>query len=293
MLVTKIKWWQMTAWLAAVFLNSYCSIVSAAPGKTWSTLTVETGWDSEAGSDYYIEADLSSETGPQLLLAADSSVSATSTSETTTNSYLMGLYNNPAKALEFGVDYEYWGNSDELVTNTVRATLGWHRDNLSIRLRPQYRNITLYTRQLAMMNRRLSVDTSSTGLGIQFRYYRMSPLILSVGHLRNHYDANLSGLATGLLPRYIFSPTTLDLAYGFERDRSYVDISVDFKYAKPGVEWWQSRSAVDNSEVTVYTAYASKRLSKSWKMRLEAGRETSGNTTDDIAIAGLGFSYLW
>jgi len=259
----------------------------------YSFVTIEYGSDSNEGNYTYLTADLSSATGPRALLAAGRSKSVSSNTTITTSTFIAGLYNNPGSRFEFGIDYRYWGNESEINTNTYRLTLGWRADNFSIRILPQYRPITLYTTGLFAIRRRPTIEVDSTGLGLEFDYYGLSPLNLSLGYLKNKYDGDVSRLATGKFVRFIFSPDTLDLASGFEKDRVYVDAGFSFKIFNPGLEWLRSRSAVDGAEVIVKSVYLITRLSSSWTLDLRLGIQELSVSADKLKIASAGLSYYW
>ncbi|GMR18269.1 MAG: hypothetical protein BMS9Abin33_0675 [Gammaproteobacteria bacterium] len=279
--------------LTAVTLFTIPDISRGESSDAYSFLTIAYGQDSNDGSNAYLVADFSSATGPRALLVSGRSKSVSSNTTITTSTFIAGLYNNPGSRFEFGLDYRYWGNESEINTDTYRLTLGWRADDFSIRILPQYRPITLYTTGLFAIRRRPTIEIDSTGLGLEFDYYGLAPLYISLSYLKNEYDGDVSRLATEKFVRFIFSPDTLDLASGFEKDRVSVDAGLDFKIFSPGLEWLRSRSAVDGAEVIVKSVYLITRLSRSWTLDLRLGIQELSVTADKLKIASAGLSYYW
>jgi hypothetical protein len=278
--------------LTAFTLFTIPNISRGEFSDAYSFLTVEYGQDNNDGSNTYLAADLASATGPRALLVAGRSKSVSGNTTITTSTFIAGVYNNPGSRFEFGFDYRYWGNESEINTDTYRLTLGWHADDFSIRLLPQYRPITLYTTKRFAIRRRSTIEVDSTGLGLEFDYYGLPPLNLSLGYLKNEYDRNIR-LVKGKFVRFRFSPGTLDLASGFEKDRVYVDAGLGFKIFNPGLEWLRSRSAVDGAEIIVKSVYLITRLSRSWTLDLRLGIQELSITADKLKIASAGLSYYW
>ena len=109
------------------------------------------------------------------------------------------------------------------------------------------------------------------------------------------YKTSCSGsrLAEDFRAILIFSPETLDLASGLDKNRFTLGAGYFLATGEIGAQWSRSQSALDGNHATVITLYGSRDLSRAWRVDLSGGGQSVDYDDEQILFANLGIAYRW
>jgi hypothetical protein len=260
-----------------------------------SYLGLDWSGDEDGGDNLALDLDLTLPANGRLVLSAGESRTASDGVTITTRSYLIGLNSDPLAPFAAGLEAEHWGDKDALVSDTLRLVLTLNGEHWSLSLRPQRRTHTLYTDPLlpcpACQPR---YEVQSTAVAVDASYFSDGPWSLSAGYTRHEYDRDVSNLARyPRLARFLFTPTTLNLANGFQDYRLSLGASYAATWGLVGYDWLKSVSKVDGAVTYVNTVSVATDLSAQWSLRLHGGWQQDGATNQSLGFGGAGLSYSW
>ena len=242
---------------------------SLEPESADSSLWLEYNIGLENSKNYYAELDLAIVADHHLLLGGGKSDVLTLTDRVDLYTLTLG-YNSPYGApFEYGLIYDFWGNTDELWTNTLSVPLRWNTQNWSLSLRPQFMRIFLYTQRRFNRTRRLH-SSDSRALSGEVTYYGFERWELGVSASAYSYEADLSKLDSPIAP-FLFSDITLVLSYGFPSSRLAASLAYNFDNWRLGIRQEQTISAVDDSRLDITSLSSNFYLSNDFSLLLEAG----------------------
>jgi len=291
----------LLAWLCYLFcgdaaaygqnLNAVDDFGSALIPVKRSMLTIGVGADGQGTLDSYIDLEIGFKSWLLNFFYAENNTPYDKTS-TDTRSYLLGVSSNPINDFFIGGEYGYWGRNGELTINSLAGVMGLNFSDWSVSLLPQLRAIKLYT--IGRLASRIpQINIGSPGYGVNATYYGFADWIFSAGYFLNYYSENLRRLADSPLIIYIFSPSTLQLASGFEKSGLTFDATYILNHGTIGVDLLRSRSAIDNSVSNVIATSASWDLFSAWQLQLRIGAQGVSYDDSIISFAGLAVSYRW
>lgn len=206
-----------------------------------------------------------------------------------TSNYSIQLVHQTPGNVDLGIGYSYWGNDDELWTETVELLMAIHGDNFSIQIQPRFSKLNIYT--VPIMGTRRLGDTDSEGWGISFNYYGLKNWLLTISGTDYEYDADLTKLNT-LLSQFVFSNTTLLLSDSFLEKSTTLEIKKQFNTFDLGFAVSQSTSAIDHSEIDHNALNLEWFTSKDYSLFFETGSVLPefGNSSKYIS---MGIGALW
>ncbi len=241
---------------------------SLKPELQDNSLRLEYSSGLENSKNFYGELDLTIATNNHLLLGSGKSDILTSTNRLQLYNFMLG-YNSPyGEPFEFGLVYDYWGNTDELWTNTLSIPLRWNTRDWSMTLQPQFMQINLYSQRFNKP--RHLHHSNSRSLSGSIRYYGFDRWELGIAGSRYRYEADL-GKLNNPLARLLFSDVTLVLSYGFPRSRFSGNIAYNFDAWRLGVKQEQTVSAVDSSRLIITSLNTSFYLTDDFSLSIEGG----------------------
>ncbi len=266
----------------------------AASDELPSQLSVEGSAGDDGRRDLYLDLDLAIG-GPRLLFSAAQAHIDNEFSNYTTQSFLVGMVNDPLRVLNYGVELEQWGRAGHITSTTVRGLLAWNGLDWRLAVHPQWREIMLSTSDLCRRFPRCPDHwrIESPGIRLDASYYWQSWGV-SLGYAVHDYDRDLTPLASNPWAIRLFSPLALELVMGFED----YGIGAGLRYASSrvllSVDEYRSVSAVDGLASWLTSVRLSIDLDRQWRLRLNGGLlrlpEISGGNT---LYAGLGAAYSW
>jgi len=251
-----------------------------------SQLNLERGWDSADGSDYFVDADIDL-SGPRLFIGygeSDSQLGSTVLNTTTTQ---VELSSNPFNDTAMAIGYSEWGQDGEIDIKTYRLDFIFNTDNWGFRLAPQTREIELYT--LAAMRPKINLD--SDGINVGINYYAAEPFYIGAVYSAHNYSRNLSTLSTDPRLALIFSPATMEYAFGFEKERIAGNMGLAFSWGSAGIDGSRSVSEIDNSISTSIAVSIRYKLNKHWSIKARGGQSDNSFSTAKISFGSVSVGY--
>ncbi|HEB55908.1 MAG TPA: hypothetical protein ENI98_06305 [Gammaproteobacteria bacterium] len=241
---------------------------SLNPESQDNSLRLEYSSSLENSKNLYGQLDLVIATNNHLLLGSGKSDVLTSTNRLQLYSFMLG-YNSPyGEAFEFGLTYDYWGNTNELWTNTLSMPLRWNIRDWSVALQPQFMRINLYSRGFNKPGH--LHHSNSQSLSGAIRYYGFNRWELGIAGSRYRYETD-PGKLNNPLARFLFSDVTLVLSYGFPRSRFAVNIAYNFDTWHLGLKQEQTISAVDSNRLVITSLNTSFYLTDNFSLSIESG----------------------
>ncbi|VAW94099.1 hypothetical protein MNBD_GAMMA23-2168 [hydrothermal vent metagenome] len=224
--------------------------------------------NSTQSSSLDISVDATEQT--QLYLGAGESVIKDDSGEITVASYNIGLSVLADEQLDYGVGYSYWGNSNEISTETVHLSLSLYTEDWKFTMRPELQQIVLYTKSA-----RRQVDINGSGFYSSVEYFGFDKVEFFYAHSNYTYNKNLTLLNTRLADLF-FSNTSLLLGGSFieKRDQAEVAFNLDGNNGLPNriaVSYSQSLIAIDKSHSKTVALNLRFDLSKNIELELEGG----------------------
>ncbi len=259
-----------------------------------SLLSVEWSAGDDGRRDRYLDIDLAIG-GPRLLFSVAQMRIDNEFSDYSTQSFLIGMVNDPLQVLNYGAELEQWGREGHITSITLRGFFAYNSLDWTLVVRPQWRNIVLSASDRC---RRFPAcpdewQIESYGLRTDASYYWRT-WGLALGLSVHDYDRDLTPLATNPRAIRLFSPLALELAMGFED----YGISVGLRYAFPrallSVDEYRSVSAVDGLASWLTNVRLSIDLERQWRLRLNGGLLRMPDIDDGSTLyAGVGAVYSW
>ncbi len=259
-----------------------------------SQLSVEWSAGDDGRNDLYLDLDLAIG-GPRLLFSAAQSRIDNEFSSYITESYLVGMVNDPLQTWNYGAELEQWGRKGDISVTTVRGFFAYNAFDWSVALRPQRRNIVLSTSPFCRRFPSCPDDwqVESYGIGIDGSYYWRA-WGFTLGLSLQDYDRDLSPLVSSAYVIRLFSPLALELTTGFEDYGLSAGLRYAFRRGLLSVDEYRSVSAVDGLVSWLSSVRLSIDLDPQWRLRLNGGLLHLPEFNDGGTLyAGLGFAYSW
>lgn len=268
-----------------LFLSLTVPVLSEAADTLPTQINLEKGWDSEQGRDYFIDADINLG-GPRLSIGygeSDSQYEAT-VLDTTTRQF--SFSSNPLSDISTSMGYSEWGQEGEINIRSYRLDFVFNTGNWSLSVGPQTRDIEVHT--LLMFIPVIDMDSNGTNLGISYYGARWN---IGLNYSEHDYSRNVAILATDPRLGLIFSPVTMEHAYGFEKNRISTDFGYLLNWGSMGMDYLHSVSAVDDSVSTATAIYMRYKIDNNWNISLRGGQSDNSFSMQKTTFATLGLGY--
>lgn len=266
--------WLSTLLVALLSANSFAAesfldYVSKIDDTPRSSLWMEYQTSDDDSTDFYLDMGLYLNSSGKLIIGiGESQIHDFNQSIDTTN-YNLHFIHQSENNVDIGIGYSYWGNDDDLWTETVELLLAFHSENFSLRLQPRFTTLNAFTAPLA--GRRRHGDSDGEGLGVSISYYGIKDWIFTFSTTEYDYDADLTKFDT-LLAQLIFSNTTLLLSDSFlEKSRSF-EIKKQFNNFDLGLLIGESTSAIDRSKVDTAAVNLESFINRNYSLFIETGK---------------------
>lgn len=254
-------------------------------------VTVSLGTDSEQGQQQYIAIDLQFLAQTRLSGAfINSDQSSVNNKNLDTETYALGLSSNQGEAFRFGVEFERWGQTDVVTTDTWRAALEYNTHNLSFSISPEQQLISIY-----LPSGFKFFETSSTGWGLGADLSVLDNILFSLGFIEYKYSRKIPRADQILVRiRPYYALFLLKLTSGFEKRRKTVGVSYQFSVVGIGLDWVQSTSVFDGEKTEIVSMNIDLPIQESWSVNLQFGKQSANaNKVDDMTFGYLALSYYW
>ena len=280
--------WLSTLLAALTCVNSFAAesfldYVSEIDDIPRSSLWMEYQTSDDDSTDFYLDIGLYLNQSDKLKIGiGESQIHDLNQSIDTTN-YNIHFIHQSEKNIDIGIGYSYWGNKDELWTETVELLLAFHNDNFSLRLQPRFTTLNAFTAPLA--GRRRHGDSDGEGLGVSISYYGIKDWIFNFSTTEYDYDADLTKFDT-LLAQLIFSNTTLLLSDNFLEKSNTFEIKKQFNHFDLGLLVGESTSAIDHSKVDSTAVNLESFINPNYSLFIETGKAEpeSGDPSNYLTV---------
>lgn len=286
--------WLSTLLVTLVCANSFAAesfldYVSKIDDTPRSSLWMEYQTSDDDSTDFYLDMGLYLNSSDKLIIGiGESQIHDINQSINTTN-YNLHFIHQSENNVDVGIGYSYWGNDNELWTQTVNLMLAIHSGDFSFRLQPRYTTLNIYT--LPIMGNRRLINADSRGWGTSLSYYGFENWIVTISATDYDYDKDLTRLDTSLA-QIIFSNTTLLLSDNFLEKSSSLEIKKQFSQFDLGFVVSKSVSAIDHSNIDSRAINLEWFIDSDYSLFLETG-ESLPESGDTGSYITAGFSALF
>lgn len=267
-----------------------------------ASVSLDYGWDSETGRNYYTNLDFPV-FEKRLLLSGgkNTSLNSETNEEESSTSYSIGIFNDGRDTLGLGVEYRSWNFENIVEINSLRGTIELNFPDVVFSLTPQFRNIS-YTDTVTFLNnsRELDIHIDSSGYNTSLIIYMPADIWVSGAYAAHQYNDEIFAfnsrrsffeIAAQQNSIVRLSPVVLDNTYGLEKNRSSADIGVDFKQTGISIGWSESVSAVDEESSTTTNGKIYWRMDKHWQISLSGGVQSNSINSDKTSYGVLSARY--
>lgn len=252
-----------------------------------NTLYLEYSSGLKDSRDFSLSADIALPTGDRLIVGARKSDLSSNTGQYPAYGFSAAFHSEYGRPFEWGIAYDFWGNTDDLWTNAISLPLRLNTNNWSFSLRPEYTQINIY-RRILFNNSRVLIETSSTALDTSLSYYGWHNWDITARVAGYQYEDNIEGLSRPVAQLY-FSDIALVLSYGFPKYRASLQAGYQFTHLYFALKQERTVSAVDQARLDITSAKTAYNFSDALTLHLEGGhiQIDDGSTTQYLKLAGL------
>lgn len=267
-----------------------------------ASLSVDLGWDSESGQNYYSSLDLPVY-DQRLLLSGgkNTSLNSETDEQESSTSYAIGFFSDPRDKLGLGVEYRSWKFEESVEINALRGTIEVNYPAVVFSVTPQFRNIAFNdTLQTIAGPREVEVHIDSTGYNANLTIYMPGDVWLSGSYASHIYNDEIFLLGQS---RSFFdivqqetslvrlSPGVLNNTYGLEKNRTGFNFGLDFATTGLLIGWSESLSAVDGETTTTTDGGIYWYPEKHWRLGLNGGVQDNSSNSDQISFGSISLKY--
>jgi hypothetical protein len=259
-----------------------------------NVFTLSASWDSDDGNDYYFDADIGISDGHRLYFSAGM-IEWPDDDQINPNldpvNFLLGFENHPYIKIPLGVEYEYWGEDEEVTVDTLRGSVGYNTQYVYFEIQPQMRDFNIFFAN----DRKLDFSSKGFTLGIDINALDN----VSVGFKYAEHDYNelalrfLRALAATrpLLAQYM--RLRLINTIGLQDKIYTLDATCYFQSAEIGAYWLQSRSAIDDAVTDAYGANIGIYFLDDWSLDVQLGSQSTEGYSDEFNYGTVSLSYYY
>jgi len=250
-------------------------------------LSINYNIDSNDGRDVFLYTNLGLKPRHRLSLGLGEQNETVSESEEglNSNTYLAGYSYYSDKGLQFGAEYENWGEKDKITTDTLSVFASFKIDMVSVAISPQFRNITVYT------NSQCSGEIDSNALKINLDLYPSESWSVSAAYTSFDYSKNRSRLLSCVDPGELSLVIARLQLVAYDNQRT-----LGFEYYQDtetyGFQWSQSESAIDAAIVHGINAYMSTDALEDWSITVTIGIQENYDDSTTQSLQGT-LTYYW
>jgi hypothetical protein len=231
----------LTTSLAATLCLPVCRPAIADGLIDSRSVTVEAGYDSDSAKTWYIDTQLGLSSGYWIYLAAQKNdIGSFYGIDLDSRSYFAGFGSDPEAEWSYDLTYEDWGNSDDIDTDALRATITWTRGDWAFSLMPEYREI-----DLAGVDSGDSFSFNERGLGGGVQYSGIEDWVLYLEQYEYDFSKDPDFLEDVVVTdRLTF--TAVSLASGFYDYETVLGIGRWLDPVYITLQYTRDKSAIDN-----------------------------------------------
>lgn len=280
----------LSEWLSR-FLIACCILyipAAQAGGDKLSSLWLSYTEDENNESSVLAELSIALDPDNILILRAGQNDTSFLSETITTNEYYLGLSSFEKAPWSFDVGYEYWGKSGQMEINSMQLTPNWHSNDWVLGVNLEYKQIDLYTRQLA--TGQFKYETTAAGYGPMLQLY-IDNWSLGLYGMWYSYEDDLTRLnslyALVLLGVRNWTHTSVLSEW-------YAGGEIQYTLAtwRLALSYSHSVAAVDAAESDTLALLAGIDMDKETHLELEVGRTEQGQgLSTEYAGVSLGFDF--
>ncbi|MDE2195899.1 MAG: hypothetical protein KGJ56_01725 [Gammaproteobacteria bacterium] len=241
-------------WLLALALLGWVPLAAATGGNaagSSGSLTLNTSLSVDAADDhdYQLGGQVGVSDSTFLNFLSEYTSSPASSTDLVTHTDSLGVEQALGRHAGFGLRYESWGKSNDLVSDAFYGSVYWQTRDWQLTASPGTRRITLYTRSgkiANLLNLPNSIDIRDNPLGLRVDYSGVENWLFEVSTTRHHYsrDPSVLGRRIALL---FFTGSALTLSQGFLSHSSTARVERDFDLTSLAMDYEIDRSALDGT----------------------------------------------
>lgn len=256
-----------------------------------SSITAEAGVDGEGSQETSLDLDLALARGERLRLFAGTSSYASDDTRIDVDTLRLGLASDPLNPVAFDVEYEWWGNRDDIEIGAWRLGVTWSGARWSARALWESREIRLFT-QGVFAPIRPFVDFDSDGWELALTYSTLEAWDFTVSRREIDYSAQVGKLSTARLAPYVFTATAFGLGSGLLESHTGLEAVRYFAQGSVAFTWERTDSAVDGSHSHSLAVAWSQALDDAWTLTARVGQfDAAGG--DGTPFGSVALSYAW
>lgn len=253
--------------------------------------------DSSATEDIYVDLNLQLGGGYELQLGAGKTTSPPEQGDLATDAYTIGFNSDVTQGFFYGARYQSVRESGAFEIDTYGLLLGINAGNWVVRLRPEYREISLvvdpdprfliFPRIAALRGQRGNVEAH--GLDLLLSYEGGDEWWFSIGGFVNDYTRDLSRFNR---VADLFAAKTLSFSAGLAEHGAGAAVGYSFAAAGLELKYDTSQSTTDGSRSDVVALRLDVYGLDPYGLTLEAGA-IDADTDAANHYFGLSLGYFW
>lgn len=258
-----------------------------------SVISVEFGADSEKGQDLDLFGDftINAQHRWSAGYSDNNSTVATSDEDLETNTLTVGYTYLHGSSLQFGIQYEEWGDENKLTTDTLRLDMVMDLSSkFTLSVLPQRSDIVVYGSEdigNSGKTKETVADLRSNGIGLGLHYFHSSQWSYSVSYHVYDFSEDPETLADedDIIALARIQMVAIDKQQAFS-----VHYQVDTELYS--VSWARSTSAIESAQSTLTSIGVSSDILDEWTMGITAGWQNNFDDTTTGFMSGS-LSYYW
>ena len=258
-----------------------------ADSDSVSVATVSGTWDSDDGSDYYLDATIALPHERRLIVSLGQLVIKSSDTDNSIEpiTALLGLESDFDSTIPLGVELQYWDDQENITVKTLRGTVGYQFKKANVLFKPQIR-------QFNFDGNRANLEFSSEGYAVNLGGELGDSVYVYGEYSKHYYSEQLLRLSDFLL---LFDYIRLKLvnSVGFSDQIYNLGGSVYFNWGNLNVYWLRSVSALDSSNTISFGGGMEVDLVDNVSMGLSVGAQDTDRDDSGFYYGTLLLSYYW
>ena len=246
---------------------------AAAEQPTLSSLEMAGGYGSADTWTAAFSADLGLRTGYRLGLGVSGTWAKTEDGPLSLNSNRVSFGTDPLKMFSGLVEYERWGQSSVIQTDTARAELAFGNDVLTVAVAPEVRSIGWFSRFGGTDQKRFY--STSQGWTARVAVSPLKSTSVSAGYGVFTYRDVPSDFSDLEVVGFI-SSSSLNLGSGFLDNQFSADVHQDIsRKLGVGAGYFTAKTFIDKIVFSVLTVSADWNFSDEWSCLVRGGSSSS------------------
>jgi hypothetical protein len=280
----------ITSWLVISHVFSHSavaeddlSIIEYVP----NVFSLDYGTNSDEGRNIYVYSNFAVALQHRIVLAIgdQEETLSISTERIENDTYLLGYAYQSFHSLQGGAEYEYWGNSAAVTSNSYRFHVAYDAGNFGVILTPEFRQIKINA------NSQCNGDIDSGAIKLHIKYNFIDNLTINTSYTSFDYSGNLTKLGE-CVPTEQFVVVTSRMQS--VADDKAVSAGIDYYWDTEtfGIGYYWAKSAIVTSQTRVISLYGSTDRFGDWSITLSGGvQENLDNSMTEFLTGSL--TYYW